>query len=138
VDDINPEFLPDIMERFIKSGALDIFVSPVLMKKGRQGYLITALCEEPHLEKIEEVFFRETPTIGIRKYSVERNELERKIESFTFSLGTVDVKKSYYHGDLVNFKAEHGDIIRISNDKLLPVKKVVSCFYDEFKIEKNQ
>ena len=120
------------MERFLETGAYDVYASPVLMKKGRQGQLISVLCDESLISSVETLFFEETTTIGVRKYPVERNELERHTEYFTFSLGTVKIKKSYFQGKLVNVKPEYNDIIHISRSSGIPAKKVVSIFRSEF------
>ncbi len=95
------------------------------MKKGRSGYLFSVLCKENQVENIEKTFFEETPTIGIRKYPVERTELARVIEERETALGKIRVKKSYYKNELTNLKVEHDDVVKISNVNNLSLKATI-------------
>jgi uncharacterized protein (DUF111 family) len=106
---------------------------PVWMKKGRAGFVVSVICREENLEKIEKVFFETTSTIGIRKYKVSRTELRREVTSFNFSMGRVNVKLGFYKGNLVNFKPEFEDIKQMSLQKKISYKEVLNAFYREFK-----
>ena len=95
------------------------------MKKGRTGYVFSVLCNFNKIDKIEKIFFLETPTIGVRKYPVNRTELHRQIEKVSTSFGIINIKKSYYKNKLVNIKPEHDDIVDISKNNNIPVKELV-------------
>lgn len=92
VDDCTPEALGFVMERLLEAGARDVFFTPVTMKKQRPGALVTVLCDEERREALENLLFRETTTIGVRRVTMERTVLRRRSETVQTSLGPVRVK----------------------------------------------
>ena len=92
VDDMTGEGLPLLIERCLEAGALDVFAQPIIMKKGRMGYLITALAREEKQQHIEEVIFTNTSTFGIRYTTMNRTELERFKEPVETPWGIIHVK----------------------------------------------
>ena len=92
VDDCTPEALGFVMERLLEAGARDVFFTPVTMKKQRPGALVTVLCDEERREALENLLFRETTTIGVRRVTMERTVLRRRSETVQTSLGPVWVK----------------------------------------------
>ena len=66
IDDLNPELYPYVMEKLFMNGVLDVYITPVIMKKGRPGNLISILCEKDCLKRVAEIIFNETTTIGLR------------------------------------------------------------------------
>jgi uncharacterized protein (DUF111 family) len=81
------------MERLLDAGARDVFYTPVFMKKQRPGVLLTVICDEERREALEEILFRETTTIGVRRCKMERTVLQRRGETVETSLGSVQVKR---------------------------------------------
>ncbi len=98
LDDLNPEIYPYLMQRLFESGARDVYLTPLIMKKGRPGIKISVLTAESDIPAIEQILFRETSTIGIRKYPVERTVLDRKTKKIMTRYGEIEVKVSSHNG----------------------------------------
>lgn len=92
VDDCSGEALGYVMERLLEAGARDVHYIPVFMKKNRPAYQLNVICKEEDVNKLEDIIFEETTTIGIRKQIMERRILKREIEKFQTSLGEACVK----------------------------------------------
>jgi hypothetical protein len=92
IDDAPAEQLAWTMSRLLEAGALDVFATPLVMKKGRPGTLVAVLVEDRHRAIAEEILFRETGTFGVRRHRVERVKLRRRFETVTTALGPVTVK----------------------------------------------
>lgn len=92
IDDCSGENLGFVMERLLEAGARDVHYIPVFMKKNRPAYLLNVICVKEDVEKIEQIIFKETTTIGIRKVEMERTILKREIKKMQTSLGEVQVK----------------------------------------------
>ncbi len=111
VDDCSPELISWVMERVMEEGALDIHVIPCVMKKGRLGYLIRVLTQEP--EKFTKLLMQETKTLGVRAIDVERVELERETRKIKIDILSeeeeIGIKKSK-HG----IKPEFEDVRRLA------------------------
>ena len=95
IDDCTGEALGYVMERLMEAGARDVHYLPVFMKKNRPAYELNVICKEEDIEKLEEIIFRETTTIGIRRQRMERSVLKRKVRTVTTSLGEAKVKLCY-------------------------------------------
>ena len=80
IDDSTPQNLGFVMELLLENGALDVYFSPIIMKKHRPAHLISILCRQEQIEVFEDILFKHSTTIGIRCYAVKRKALERKIE----------------------------------------------------------
>lgn len=112
VDDCTGESLGYVMESLFNAGARDVHYTPVFMKKNRPAYQLNVICKEEDIEKLEEIIFKETTTIGIRKIKMERSILKREIKTVNTSLGEVQVKIC----DLSSYKRvypEYDSIIEI-------------------------
>lgn len=95
IDDCTGEALGYVMERLMEAGARDVHYIPVFMKKNRPAYELNVICKEEDIEKLEDIIFRETTTIGIRRQRMERSVLKRKVQTVTTSLGEAKVKLCY-------------------------------------------
>ncbi|KAA0002766.1 MAG: nickel pincer cofactor biosynthesis protein LarC, partial [Thermoplasmata archaeon] len=124
IDDANPELYPFIIEKLIKSNALDAFFTPIHMKKGRIGTLLHVLVEEKNLEKIKDVIFQETTTFGIRFYNVDREILERRIENVETCYGKIPVKIGVRKGSIITISPEYEECKKKALQKKVPIKKV--------------
>jgi len=98
IDDINPEIYPFVIEKLIKNDALDVYITPIIMKRGRPGNTISVLCEKTNLHKIAEIIFNETTTIGLRISEIKRLKLKREIVEIDTPFGKVKAKKVYLDG----------------------------------------
>lgn len=92
IDDSNGESLGYAMERLMEAGARDVYYTPIYMKKNRPAYQLNVLCTEEDAERLEQIVFEETTTIGIRKISMERSILPREIRTVQTPLGEAKVK----------------------------------------------
>jgi pyridinium-3,5-bisthiocarboxylic acid mononucleotide nickel chelatase len=131
IDDMNPEILPYVIEKLIAAGANDAFLTPILMKKGRPGQLLSALVERSRMEEILSIVFRETTTLGVRIQHVERRKLARSQKSVQTSLGAVTAKSIIING-VEKLIPEFEECKRIALEKNLPLKEVYSILDREF------
>jgi uncharacterized protein (TIGR00299 family) protein len=92
IDDMNPEIYTYVIEKLYKAGAKDVFITPVIMKKGRPGTQLSVLTQENNLSEVEKTILLETTTIGLRKYAVERRILERYSKTVNSKFGKIQVK----------------------------------------------
>jgi uncharacterized protein (TIGR00299 family) protein len=109
VDDVSPQVLGHLLERALESGALDCFLTPVQMKKNRPGVLVSILCRASEKESMHELLFAETPTLGVRSYTVRRRALERVFVTVETEFGTIAVKVARREGHVVNATPEYDD-----------------------------
>ena len=124
VDDMNPQVAGYVRERLLDTGALDVTLTPVYMKKDRPGYMISVLAKPQDRERLSELLFIETTTLGIRMYSVERRVLERRWQPVETSYGEVRIKVASENGTVRNFSPEYEDCRRIALEKGVPFKEV--------------
>ena len=128
IDDMNPEIYPYIIDKLLKAGALDAFIMPVIMKKGRVGILLKLLAPHNKMEEVKKILFEETTTFGLRYYKAKRDKLERKIVPIKTKYGEVKVKIGYY-GNKVSIAPEYEDCRKIAMEKGVPLKEI----YEEAK-----
>lgn len=122
IDDMNPQLFENLIEGLLLKGAIDVFISSVIMKKGRPGFLLTVLVDDVYKHLIQEEIFKNTTTIGIRAYPVERNILERRI--ITRKVAGIDIhfKLSYLNGRVLNEAPEYEDVKELAKQKQLTLK----------------
>jgi uncharacterized protein (DUF111 family) len=94
------------------------------MKKNRPGVIVTVLCNEPQIPAMEEILFRETSTLGIRRYPVSRHKLKRRAVEVTTALGVVKGKLGWLEGRPPTFSPEHDDCARIASEKGVALREV--------------
>lgn len=124
VDDMSPELVPYVIESLLAAGAHDAWVTPVIMKKGRPGFVIAALTPAIHKYHLLEILYRETTTLGVRFYPVDRAVLERRWIEVDVEGHTVRVKLGIKSGDVVTTSPEHDDAQRVAKATGLPLKEV--------------
>jgi uncharacterized protein (TIGR00299 family) protein len=124
IDDMNPQLFGPATDRLFQAGALDVFLTPVFMKKGRPGTLLTVLAPAPRREAILDVIFRETTTIGVRMHAVEREALERRWEVLDVPGGRVRIKVATRRGVAVNAVPEFDDCVKVAEMSGRPLKQV--------------
>jgi uncharacterized protein (TIGR00299 family) protein len=125
IDDMNPQCYEYVMERLFSSGALDVYLTQVIMKKGRPGVLLTVLCGEDRKEDIIDILFKETTTIGVRFYEVARRVLKREIRRVKTESGTMRVKVSKRLDGTPKFSPEYEDCKRIAEQHKIPLIEVM-------------
>jgi pyridinium-3,5-bisthiocarboxylic acid mononucleotide nickel chelatase len=124
IDDMNPQLYGHLMERLFAAGALEVFYTPIQMKKNRPGTLVTVITPEPRLEEVSAVIFKETTTIGFRYLPMGRIELDRRIETVTTPYGPVRLKVSVYNGEVVQATPEYEDCRQAALRSGVPLKEV--------------
>ena len=124
VDDMTGEGLPLLIERCLEAGALDVFAQPIIMKKGRMGYLITALTREEKQQAVEEAIFSNTSTFGIRYTTMKRTELERVKEPITTPWGIVHVKVGKKDQEYRQASVEYEEAAHIARTHNIPLDTV--------------
>jgi uncharacterized protein (DUF111 family) len=121
------------MEGLYAAGALEVFYVPVQMKKNRPGTLLSVVAPPELQSRMTEVIFRETTTIGLRYYHVERECLERQIVPVETPLGTVRFKIASRGGDVINAVPEFEDCAKLAAAHNLPVKEVQALAVRSYK-----
>jgi uncharacterized protein (DUF111 family) len=124
IDDMNPQIYGVAMERLYAAGALEVFYTPVQMKKNRPGTLLTVVAAPDRRTHMTEVIFSETTTIGLRHYEVDRECLEREIVTVETPLGAVRFKVARHNGRVVNATPEFEDCVALARDRQVSVKDV--------------
>ncbi len=126
LDDASPQLLGPLLERLLDAGALDAFFTPVQMKKGRPGVLVTVLAPPSAREAIEELLFRETTTLGIRRSEWERTVLDRERVTVETAYGPIRVKIGRRGETVYNAWPEFDDCRRAADERKVPVKQVLA------------
>ena len=124
IDDMNPELYEYIIDRLFNKGALDVYLTPIIMKKGRPSVKISVLCRLDEVEKLKEVLFKETTTFGVRNFKVHKTMLERKFTKVNTSYGEVTVKEAYYKGQKIKSKFEYEECKKISDNTGIALREV--------------
>ncbi len=124
IDDMNPEFYQDVMDKLLGNGALDVYLQPVIMKKSRPGNILTVLAEHRDEEKLAHIIFRETTTSGIRISSLKRRKLARETGSVETPFGEVAVKVLSGEGKIITLSPEYESCKKVSEEMKVPVKDV--------------
>ncbi|MBU2026644.1 MAG: nickel pincer cofactor biosynthesis protein LarC [Proteobacteria bacterium] len=109
IDDLNPEFYEAAMERLFAAGALDVFMSPIQMKKNRPGTLLSVICDPGRAEAIAAVVLAETSTFGVRLSRWERICLDRRWEEVVTAFGKIRIKIGERDGRIVTASPEYED-----------------------------
>ncbi|WP_238948272.1 nickel pincer cofactor biosynthesis protein LarC [Clostridium sp. YIM B02569] len=131
IDDMNPEFYGYIEEKLFDAGALDVFKTPIFMKKGRPGIKLSVLISEKIEKDILDIVFEETTSIGVRKYKFEKIMLNREFSKVETQYGEVTIKKSYYKGNLVKYKPEYEECKKIAKENNITMEKVYREVYKQ-------
>ena len=124
IDDSTPEQLAWLAERLIEAGAADAWLTPVLMKKGRPGVLLSVLCPPEGSDRPLDLIFRESSTFGVRVGRLERHCLKRRFENVKTPWGEVRVKVGGWRGRDVTRSPEYEDCRRLAEQHGVPLKAV--------------
>lgn len=125
IDDSTPQVLAAFMERAFELGALDVFFTPIVMKKNRLATKLTLLAEPDKMDDLITAVFRETSSIGVRYFPVERRALEREVRTVRLLGESVGIKISSLGGERLNVQPEYADCLAVARKKGLPVKEVL-------------
>lgn len=131
LDDLNPEIMPYVLEKLLAAGALDAWLQPVIMKKGRPAQTLKVLSSPEQRQVMEQIMFTQTTTLGVRAYYVERTALERRWKTVQTPWGEVRVKEGLLDGKVVNAVPEFEDCKKIAEANGVPLKAVETAALQE-------
>lgn len=126
LDDMSPQVYGYFADRALEAGALDVFSIPVQMKKNRPGQLVTVLCHPADREKLSDLLFRETTTLGVRQSTVKRRTLQRESITVETSVGPIHMKIARLNGHVLNVAPEYEDCRKAAADRGVPLKQVLA------------
>jgi uncharacterized protein (TIGR00299 family) protein len=124
IDDMNPQFYDYVMERLLAMEVLEVFITPILMKKNRPGHLLTIICSSEKLPSVTKFLLRETTTLGLRWHQEERAKTDREILTQETKYGKIRFKLAKWEGKVVNLSPEYEDCKRLALEKRVPLKEV--------------
>jgi uncharacterized protein (TIGR00299 family) protein len=124
LDDLPAEVIGYCYELLLRAGALDVFSTPIFMKKNRPGVLLSVLAPETALRALEEILFRETTTFGIRRYPVSRHKLQRRGVTVSTVWGPIQGKLGWLEGRPPVFSPEYEDCARVARQHRVALREV--------------
>ncbi len=124
LDDLNAEVLGHFVEQALAAGALDVFHTPIQMKKNRPGVLLTVLCAENDADKFSELMLRETSAFGVRRHLAARRKLKREFITVKLPQGEVTVKLGKLNGQVVQASPEFESCKKLAAQTKLPLKQI--------------
>lgn len=127
LDDIAAEVLGNFVECALALGALDVFHTPIQMKKNRPGVLLSVLCSETEADRFSELMLRETSAFGIRRTFAERRKLQREMVAVATPYGAVEVKVGRLDGKAIQRAPEYETCKRLARAADVPVKEVIAA-----------
>ena len=129
IDNMNPEIYPYVIDRLMENGALDAYLTSIIMKKGRPGIKLTVLSKIEDTDRLCNIIFNETTTLGVRIFPASKKKLDREIKTIKTKYGNVRVKISKLNNEAENITPEYEDCVKIARNKKIPLKRV----YEEVK-----
>jgi uncharacterized protein (TIGR00299 family) protein len=131
IDDMSPQLYEPLMDRLFEAGALDVYLTPVVMKKSRPGVVLTALAAPDRAARLAELLFRETTTLGVRVGEVRRVRLPREMVEIETRWGRVPFKVSRLRGRATTVTPEFDVVRRIAQAAGRPVREVLDAVREE-------
>jgi pyridinium-3,5-bisthiocarboxylic acid mononucleotide nickel chelatase len=125
IDDMSPQLYEPLLERLLEGGAVDAWLTPVIMKRSRPGVVLTALCEPGRVADLSRLLFEESSTIGVRWTAYQRARLAREMVRLDTAHGPVTFKVSRLDGRVITVTPEFEEIRRIARDRGLAVREVL-------------
>jgi uncharacterized protein (TIGR00299 family) protein len=124
IDDMNPQFYEPLSERLFAAGALDVWLTPVTMKKGRPGTVVSAIVPAARQAEVERALFLESTTIGVRATSVSRTRASRRFETVATRWGDVRLKLRGWDGRVIGAAPEYDDCLQLSRVSGAPIREI--------------
>ncbi len=124
LDDMNPQFYEPLLERLFAAGALDAWLTPIAMKKGRPATLVSLICPAARRRALEDVLIEHSTTLGVRASRVERVKAARRLEPVATRWGDVRLKLRIWNGRVVDAAPEYDDCLAIARAHDLPIREV--------------
>ena len=124
IDDMNPEFYEHIADRLFHQGALDVFLTPIQMKRTRPATMLSVITDEEKTEKMLELIFDETTTLGVRISKMKRRKLNREGRKVATKYGKIEVKIGKLNGMVKNISPSYEECRKIATRLNIPLKKI--------------
>ncbi|MDI6829527.1 MAG: DUF111 family protein, partial [Armatimonadota bacterium] len=124
IDDMNPEFFELIIERLFRAGALDVFLTPIIMKKSRPGTLLSVICPTDKTDNVAQIMLAETTTFGVRISETKRRCLERNWKTISTRFGEIRIKVGIIDGAEIVASPEFEDCRKAAEAHAVPLRKV--------------
>jgi uncharacterized protein (TIGR00299 family) protein len=124
IDDLNPQVYDHVMARLFKAGALDVFLTPIQMKKNRPGILLRVICRPGDAGPLTDIMLTETSTLGVRQQIMSRVSLRREMRTVETSYGAVRVKIATLPDGTRRAAAEYDDCRRLAEERGAPLREV--------------
>jgi pyridinium-3,5-bisthiocarboxylic acid mononucleotide nickel chelatase len=121
---MNPQFYEPLIERLFAAGALDVWLTPATMKKGRPATVVSVIVPVDRRDEVERVFFVESTTIGVRATPVSRTRAPRRFETVTTRWGDVRLKLRGWEGRVIGAMPEYDDCLRLSRASGAPIREI--------------
>jgi uncharacterized protein (TIGR00299 family) protein len=125
LDDLNPQLYEHVFARLFAAGALDVWLLPAQMKKGRPGSVLSVLCRPEHEASLSDIIFRETTTLGLRRQLVERRSLAREVRVVNTRFGPARVKTAILDGGVLRAMPEYDDCRRLAERSGVPLREIL-------------
>ena len=127
IDDMSPELVAPLFEAVLVAGAVDVWSTPILMKKGRPALTVSAMAPPAAVPEVERAFFRCSTTIGLRRYAADRTVLARSLVAVDTAYGPVRVKVGAVGGEVIGAQPEYDDCRRRAKASGASVREVMSA-----------
>ena len=132
LDDLSPELTGAVMEKLLAAGALDVWFTPVQMKKNRPAVQLSVLCDEAHTAALADLIFTETSAFGLRTEKITRLKLERRFEKVATEFGEVTIKLGLKQGRVVQIAPEFESCRAVSEQSGQPLKAIYQAALNAF------
>jgi len=124
LDDMNPERYTHVMDLLFGAGAADVFIIPIVMKKSRPAHMLSVLCSSDSADKMKEILFTETSSIGLREHTLRKSMLRREMVMLSTKYGEIEVKRSYFNGRVVNEKPEFEQCRKLAREHGVTLEEI--------------
>ena len=125
IDDMNPELYDAVMDRLFEKGALDVTLTPILMKKSRPAVTLSVICDQERKKEMEEILWLHTSTFGLRAYRISKVMLKRDFSTVETKYGPVTMKQAYFKGKRIKSKPEYEDCKRLAGEKGVSILEIL-------------
>ncbi|GBD22081.1 hypothetical protein HRbin28_02555 [bacterium HR28] len=126
LDDMNPQFVEPLVDRLFAAGALDVYLTPIVMKRSRPAVEVNVICRATDRPELERILFEHSTTFGVRALPIERRKLERRLVSIATRWGEVSVKLKIFGERVVDAVPEYRDCLAIHQRTGLPIHEIWS------------
>lgn len=124
IDDMNPEFYESLIERLFEAGAYDVFVTPIIMKRGRPAAKLSVICSASLRDEMDAILIEHSSTLGVRALPIDRTKAGRRIERVVTRWGDVRVKLKIWKGRVLDATPEYADCLAITRETGMPIRHV--------------